>query len=184
MGKNYDTITTPIREFIEHQKMFFVATAPLAGDGLVNVSPKGYDTLRILNETTVAYLDLTGSGVETMAHLKENGRMVMMFCAFDGRPNIVRLQGTGDAIEEGDPEWEELRPLFPDLKSARAIIRLRAHRISDSCGFSVPTFEYVDDRDTLLRYWDKASANDIRAYREKKNSKSLDGLPGVKPADG
>ncbi len=180
MGKVYTTITDELAQFIEQQKMFFVATAPLANDGLVNVSPKGLDTLRILDDRTVAYLDLTGSGAETVAHLRENGRMTLMFCAFEGAPNIVRLQGVGDAIEPSDPDWDSLRPLFPDLRSARAIIRLKADRISDSCGFAVPTFEFTGDRDMLLRSWNKATDEHITDYQVKNNSVSIDGLPALK----
>ena len=180
MGKVFDEITDSLREFIEHQKMFFVATAPLDKDGLVNVSPKGYDTLRILDRRTVAYLDLSGSGIETLAHLKENGRMVIMFCAFDGRPNIVRLHGTGTAIEKGDPEWDELLPLFPKLPAARAIIKLTAERISDSCGFSVPFYEFSGDRDQLIRYSGQLSDEKLREKQMANNSRSLDGLPGLR----
>lgn len=179
MGKVYDEITDPLRNFIEKQKMFFVATAPLAEAGLVNLSPKGYDTFRILDKNTVAYLDLSGSGIETLAHLKENGRMVIMFCAFDGRPNIVRLHGTGTAIEKGHPEWEALLPLFPKLPATRAIIRLHAHRISDSCGFSVPFYDFAGERDQLIRYSEKISDEKLREKQMANNSKSLDGLPGL-----
>ena len=124
MGKTYDEITPELRQFIEAQKMFFVATAPLAGEGLVNLSPKGYDTLRILDERRVAYLDLGGSGIETVAHLKENGRMVMMWCAFEGRPNIVRLHGRGTVHQRDSPGFEELAHHFPEIPGARSIIAL------------------------------------------------------------
>ena len=180
MGKVFEEIDDSLRQFIERQKMFFVATAPLAGDGLINVSPKGYDAFRILDSKTVAYLDLSGSGIETLAHLKENGRMVIMFCAFEGAPNIVRIHGRGIAIEKGDPEWDELLPLFPQMPGARSIIKLEADRISDSCGFAVPKYEFVEDRDTLKRYWDKVDPETMAKKQMAANSKSLDGLPGLK----
>ena len=179
MGKTYDEITPKLREFIEAQKMFFVASAPLAGHGLVNLSPKGYDTLRILDERTVAYLDLGGSGIETVAHVKENGRMVMMWCAFDGRPYIVRLHGRGTVHEKGSPGYRELAHHFPDLPGARTIIVLEAQRISDSCGFSVPRYEFVEDRDTLIRYAEQMPPEKARDYRIERNGSSLDGLPGL-----
>lgn len=179
MGKTYDEITPKLREFIEAQKMFFVATAPLAGDGLVNLSPKGYDTLRILDERTVAYLDLGGSGIETVAHLKENGRMVMMWCAFEGRPNIVRLHGRGTVHEWGSDGYEKLAHHFPELPGARSIIVLEAHRISDSCGFAVPRYEYAEDRDTLVRYHEQKDPQEAWSYRLERNARSLDGLTGL-----
>lgn len=179
MGKVYEKITPELREFIEAQKMFFVASAPLAGDGLVNLSPKGYDTLRILDERTLAYLDLGGSGIETVAHLKENGRMVMMWCAFDGRPVIVRVHGRGTVHERGSSEFEELEKHFPDLPGARAIIVLEAQRISDSCGWSVPRYEHVEDRDTLVRYHAQKDPEEAWAKRLESNAQSLDGLTGL-----
>ena len=181
MGKTYDEITPKLREFIEAQKMFFVASAPLAGDGLVNLSPKGYDTLRILDERRVAYLDLGGSGIETVAHLRENGRMVMMWCAFDGRPYIVRVHGRGTVHEKGSSGFAEHAHLFPELPGARSIIVLEAQRVSDSCGFAVPRYEYVEDRDTLLRYAEQLPPEKARDYRLEHNSRSLDGLPGLSP---
>jgi len=180
MGKTYEQITDSLVEFIEQQKMFFVATAPLAADGLVNLSPKGYDTLRILDRNTVAYLDLTGSGIETLAHLKENGRMVMMFCAFDGRPNIVRLHGKGTAVENGDPEWDELLEQFPSMPASRAIIKLAVDRIADSCGFSVPRYDFIEDRDQLTRYSQKLSKDELREKQMTNNAASIDGLAGLR----
>lgn len=179
MGKTYDRIDDDLRRFIGAQQMFFVATAPLAADGLINVSPKGLDTFRILDDHTVAYLDLTGSGIETLAHVRENGRIVIMFCAFAGRAMILRLNGRGTAYQEGTPEFEELRPLFPSLEGDRAIIRVEVDRIADSCGWGVPLFEYQGQRDTLLRYYDHKGPDVVRSMRRKGNGTSLDGLPGL-----
>lgn len=180
MGKVYDEITDSLRKFIEHQKMFFVATAPLAEGGLINLSPKGYDTFRILDRKTVAYLDLSGSGIETLAHLKENGRMVIMFCAFDGPPNIVRLHGTGTAIEKGHSEWDELLALFPKLPGTRSIIRMNVERIGDACGFSVPRYEFTGDRDQLIRHTEQLSDEELGKKQMANNFSSLDGLPGLR----
>ena len=123
MGKLYDEITPELADWLGQQRMFFVATAPLAADGLLNCSPKGMDTFRILGPREVAYLDLTGSGIETIAHLRENGRIVFTFCAFAGPPKIVRLHGTGEVVTSGAPDYERLRALFPDYPGARAIVR-------------------------------------------------------------
>ena len=146
MGKSYDQIPDKLAEFIARQKMFFIATAPLAQDGLVNLSPKGLDSFRILDPRTVAYLDLTGSGIETVAHLKENGRVVIMFCAFDGPPNIVRLYGQGEVIEPSHAEFDALRLLFPNHPGTRSIIRVRLTRVSDSCGYGVPKYVFDGHR--------------------------------------
>jgi len=179
MGKVYEAIEGRIEELISRQHVFFVATAPLADDGLVNLSPKGLDTLRILGPRTVAYLDLVGSGIETVAHLKENGRIVMMFCAFDGPPKIVRLQGRGEVIEPGNPEFAELASLFPDHPGARSIIRVDCQRISDSCGFGVPYMAFEGDRSTLTRSSERKGPEGLEEYKRAKNTSSLDGLPGL-----
>ena len=179
MGKTYERLDESLRRFIGEQQMFFVATAPLSGDGLVNVSPKGLDSFRILDDHTVAYLDLTGSGIETLAHVRENGRIVILFCAFDGRPMILRLYGRGTAHEEGAPEFDELRPLFPPLEGARAILRVELHRIADSCGWGVPLYECNRQRDTLLRYYQQKGEDTVRSMRLEGNAQSLDGLPGL-----
>src|SRR4051812_18733353 len=152
MGKPYDGITPELAQWIERQHVFFVATAPLAQDGLVNCSPKGMDTFRILGPREVAYLDLTGSGIETIAHARENGRIVFMFCAFDGPPKIVRLHGTAEAHPLGSPRYQSLSPLFPALIGNRAIVSARLTRISDSCGFAVPHYSYKGESDTLTRW--------------------------------
>jgi hypothetical protein len=179
MGKVYDELTEPLQVFIRKQHLFFVGTAPLAGDGLVNVSPKGFDTLRILDAKTIAYLDLMGSGIETMAHLKENGRMVMMFCSFDARPMILRLHGTGQAIEQDNPEFDELIGLFPELVGTRSIIKLNIERIADSCGWGVPRYAYEGERDTYRKFAEKAGDEGIRKGQLASNMKSLDGLIGL-----
>lgn len=178
MGKVLDAIDAKLTEWIGKQHMFFVATAPLSAEGLVNVSPKGYDSFRILGEHRVAYLDLTGSGVETIAHLKENGRITIMFCAFEGPPKILRLQGQGIAHELGSPGYEALIGNFEEISGARAIIEVKVTRIADSCGFAVPFMDYQSERDTLIKYADKEGPEGMVAYRQKKNAVSLDGLPG------
>ncbi len=180
MAKTYERLDPRLVDFIERQHVFFVATAPLAGDGIVNLSPKGLDTLRVLDERTVAYADLTGSGAETIAHLKENGRLTVMFCAFEGPPKIVRLQGQGEVLEPGHPEFQPMLASFPKILGIRAIIRLRATRISDSCGYAVPVFDYRGDRDALTQWTEKKGPEGLVDYRESHNRRSLDGLPALK----
>jgi hypothetical protein len=179
MSKTHTEITAEISTWLSKQHMFFVATAPLAGDGLVNCSPKGMDALRILGPRTVAYLDLTGSGIETVAHLRENGRIVLMFCAFDGLPKIVRLHGAGEVVTPDSAEWNALRSKFPDHVGARAIVRVAVTRISDSCGYAVPLYDYREQRDVLTRSLESWGEAGIRAYSREKNARSIDGLPGL-----
>lgn len=179
MGKLYEEVTPEIATWIQQQHLFFVATAPLAIDGHVNCSPKGLDTLRFLGPRSVAYLDLTGSGAETIAHLRENGRILFMFCALAGAPKIVRLHGTGEIVTPISPQWTELHSLFPDYPGARTIIRAELTRISDSCGYGVPKFEYVEDRDTLQRWAEAKGSEGLPLYRKQKNSRSIDDLPGL-----
>src|SRR5262245_19752962 len=150
MGGVFGEITGELRKFIEAQRLFFVASAPLAGDGRVNLSPKGLDSLRVLDARTVAYLDFVGSGAETIAHLRENGRVVLMFCAFDGPPKIVRLHGAGDVLLPDSPEHAVLRSQFPDCPGARAIIRVCVNLVITSCGYAVPLMQYEGDRDQLV----------------------------------
>ena len=152
MGKSFDRITPELSRWIQRQHLFFVATAPLASDGFINCSPKGMDTFRIVTPRAVAYLDLTGSGIETIAHARENGRIVFMFCAFEGSPKIVRLHGAAEVHVPGSPRYELLSPLFPSHLGSRAIIRADLTRISDSCGYAVPEYSYQRDRDTLTRW--------------------------------
>lgn len=179
MGKVFGALDAKLREFIERQQMFFVATAPLADDGLINLSPKGLDSLRILDDRTVVYADLTGSGIETVAHLKENGRIVVMFCAFEGTPNILRLHGRGEVIEQNHPEFESLAAQFPNYTGLRCLIRIRCQRISDSCGWGVPLYEFQKHRSQLLDWAESKGPDGLREYQLTKNSQSLDGLPGL-----
>ena len=179
MGKLYEELTPKLVEFIEAQKMFFVGTAPLSGDGHVNISPKGMDSLRVLDTRTVAYLDVTGSGIETISHVKENGRMVIMFCAFEGKPLTLRLHGKADVLEVDHPEFGSLSARFPDLPGARSIVRLTALRIADSCGWTVPLFEYAGTRDYYDNYADKLGAEGLRKGQLAGNMRSIDGLPGL-----
>ncbi len=181
MGKLYEEITPQLADWISEQHMFFVATAPINAEGLVNCSPKGMDTFRILGPRKVAYLDLTGSGIETIAHLRENGRIVFMFCAFDDKPKIVRLHGRGEVITPETTEWQKLRKHFPQYPGARAIIRASLLRIGDSCGFAVPLYEYRAQRDVLLHSSEKKGEERLQKYRNEKNEYSLDGLYGLEP---
>ena len=181
MAKIYDLITPELHTWISHQKMFFVATAPLAASSFLNCSPKGGDTFRILSDREVAYLDFTGSGVETIAHLRENGRIVVMFCAFDGPPNIVRLHGRGKVLYPEDAQFKQWISLFPPLPGARAIIHVTVSRISDSCGFSVPRYDFVAHRDVGEKWATQKGPDGLVAYRAQKNRTSIDGLPGYEP---
>lgn len=177
MGAVLPAITEDLAEWLRAQPMFFVATAPSAG-GHVNVSPKGYDVLRVLDDRTVAYLDLTGSGVETIAHVRENGRITLMWCAFEGKGRIVRIAGRGRVHELGSPRFAELAPRFPSLPGSRSIIEVEADRIATSCGDGVPLMEFVGHRDRLLD-WARAKGEDgLAEYRTTKNAQSIDGLPG------
>jgi hypothetical protein len=180
MAKVLTEIDEQFRAFIEQQHLYFVATAPLGADGHINLSPKGYgDTFSVIDATTVAYLDLTGSGAESIAHLRENGRVVIMFCAFDGRPRIVRLHGHGRVITPSDGEWESLASRFPHRPGARAIVLVEVSRVSSSCGQAVPTYEFVADRDLLLQWADRKSSEDFDEYHRTRNAVSIDGLPAL-----
>jgi hypothetical protein len=181
MAKQYEGIGPDLASWLGEQHMFFVASAPLAPDGLVNCSPKGMDTFRVLAPRQVAYLDLTGSGIETVAHLRENGRIVFLFCSFTALPRIVRLHGKGEAITPESSEWGDLRSRFPDHPGARAIVRVQLTRISDSCGYGVPRYEFAVARDTLARSALKKGEAELVRYRLEKNARSLDGLPGLAP---
>lgn len=181
MGKTYEQIDDKLKAFIEAQKMFFVATAPLSEDGHVNVSPKGYDAFKILGPNEVAYLDLGGSGIETQAHVQENGRITIMFCAFEGPANIVRLYGKGEAIDFDHPDYPDMLAKFPGFDRARAIIKINVTRISDSCGWGVPFYDFKGERDQLKRWVD--NINDDAEWRERRynrNAESIDGLAGLK----
>ena len=179
MGKLYDALDDQLTAFIEAQHLFFVATAPLGAEGRVNLSPKGLDSFRILGPLKVAYLDLTGSGVETIAHVRENGRLTIMFCAFDGAPKILRLHGRGTVLAADTAEYDALLPRFPALAGRRAIIVLDVERIADSCGFGVPRFRYLGERDTLPALALAKGDDGLRAYRREKNARSIDDLDGL-----
>ncbi len=166
-------------KFILAQSMFFVASAPLDGQGHINLSPKGLDTFRILGPTSVAYLDLTGSGVETIAHLRENGRIAIMFCAFQGPPDILRLHGCGRAVKQEDAEFPSLQDHFPVFASTRSIIVIDIFRISDSCGYGVPLLQYEGERPQLHAWANKKGPEGLKSYRQEKNRQSIDGLPGL-----
>jgi predicted pyridoxine 5'-phosphate oxidase superfamily flavin-nucleotide-binding protein len=178
MGRTYESISPQALEWIERQQMFFVATAPLDADGHVNVSPKGLDTLRVLDERTVAYLDLTGSGAETAAHLRENGRVTLMWCALDGPPRIVRVHGRGEYVAVDD---ERIAGRFPAYRGARGAVIVHAERISDSCGYAVPLYEYQGQRSRLTDWADHKTDDELDEYRASKNATSIDGLPAIEP---
>jgi hypothetical protein len=179
MGKEYTEIDERLQKWIARQRVFFVATAPLSADGLVNCSPKGLDSLRILGPNTLVYVDIGGSGVETVAHLKENGRIVIMLCEFDGPPKIFRFYGTGNVVEPQDARFAELLAHFPELPSARNIIEVSVERIVDSCGYGVPLYEFKEDRESLANYYGNKTEQEIADYRQSRNTTSLDGLPGL-----
>ncbi|MEP7284137.1 MAG: pyridoxamine 5'-phosphate oxidase family protein [Chloroflexota bacterium] len=177
MAKVHDLITDDLQAFIKAQHLFFVGSAPMDATGHVNISPKGQDCFRILSPHQVAYLDLTGSGNETSAHLYENGRITFMFCAFDGPPNILRLYGTGRTVLLDSTEWADLSALFPAIPGARQIIVADISRVQTSCGFAVPLYDYMSERETLIK-WAETKGNDgLTAYRQEKNSQSIDALP-------
>jgi hypothetical protein len=179
MSKVYEALDDRLKGFIAAQKLFFVATAPLSGEGHVNLSPKGYDSFRVLDDLTVAYLDLGGSGVETLAHVRENGRITLMFVAFEGQAKILRLYGEAQAVTMGEPGFDELLALFPGFVRARAVIRVRLTRIADSCGWGVPFLAFTSERDQLERY---IAHQDHDAWVEKRYAKdclSIDRLPGL-----
>ena len=182
MGKVYDRLDDKLAGFIGRQHMFFVGTAPDSPDGHLNVSPKGLDTFRILGPNTVAYLDLTGSCIETVAHLKQNGRITILFCAFEGRPLILRLHGRGRVIEPSDPEWDSLISHFPDYPGIRSVIEVDLDRIADSCGYAVPLYEYKGERSQLIAYAERKGPEGMAQYKAGKNRASIDGMAGLRSA--
>ena len=182
MGKGYEQLDQALVRFIERQHVFFVGTAPDSPDGRLNISPKGLDTFRILGPRAVAYLDLTGSGIETVAHLRQNGRVTIMFCAFEGRPLILRLYGRGRVVEPGDPEWDDLIARFPGYPGARSVVVVALERIADSCGFAVPLYEYRGERSQLLDYAQKKGTEGLERYKAQKNRASIDGIAGLRSA--
>ena len=179
MGKIFDSIDANLRAWIEEQPVWFVATAPLAGDGHVNMSPRGHDSFAVLDARRVGWVDYTGSGVETIAHVRENRRVCLMFNSFGPRPRIVRLHGQGSVHLPGEPGFEEVVALKPEHPSTRAVITVDVTRISDSCGWGVPVMELVGERDLIRQSADKKGPEGLEAYRAQKNALSIDGLPGL-----
>ena len=180
MGKLFEQIDLKLEAFIRAQHMFFVATGPLSPSGHLNLSPKGLDTFRILGPRTAAYLDYVGSGAETIAHLRENGRIVVMLCAFHGPPRIVRLHGTGQVLEPQDPEFDGLRALFPAEPAARSIVHISIERIADSCGFGVPLYTFEGHRSQLPDWASRKGGQGLVEYQKEENRLSIDGLPALR----
>jgi hypothetical protein len=177
MGRFHNSMTDAHIEFITKQKMFFTATAPLNAKGHINLSPKGLDSFRVLSPAKVAYMDIIGSGNETSAHILENERITFMFCAFDGPPNILRLYGKGYAVLPEDNEWNELAKLFQLPLSVRQFIVANIYKVQTSCGFSVPYYEYVGERDHANKWAEAKGKEGLEHYIKDKNLASLDGLP-------
>ncbi|WP_282180143.1 pyridoxamine 5'-phosphate oxidase family protein [Maribacter stanieri] len=174
MGKKLDTITPALQEFIENQKIFFVGTA--AAEGNVNVSPKGTDSFRVINQNKIVWLNLTGSGNETAAHLLKNNRMTIMFCAFEGKPMILRLYGEAKIYHKRDSMFNDFSQLFPANVGARQIIEMNVDLVQTSCGFAVPFMDFKEERTTLNNWAEKQGAEKIEAYWRNKNTKSIDGF--------
>lgn len=183
MGKVLDAIDDAVAAFITSQPVFFVATAPLAADGHVNLSPKGLATFAMIGPREVAYLDLTGSGAETIAHLRENGRIVLMFCAFEGKPDIVRLHGHGEVVLPADARFADLAARFTPREGTRSIIRVDVSRVSTSCGYAVPVMRFERDRDQLDKWTEKKGPEGLVTYRRQKNRRSIDGLAALDDDD-
>ena len=179
MGKAFAELDETNVKWIKKQHMFFVATAPTAVDGLLNLSPKGLDAFVVIDPTTVAYLDIVGSGVETIAHVKQNGRLIVLFCAFEGPPRILRLWGKGEVIGRSDSRWPEMRARFPEMPGERSIIVLHIARVQDSCGYGVPRYAFEENRRTLTDWAVKKGSGAVDEYIAKNNQTSIDGLPGL-----
>jgi predicted pyridoxine 5'-phosphate oxidase superfamily flavin-nucleotide-binding protein len=179
MGKTYEALDDRLITFIKTQKLFFVATAPMSAGGSVNVSPKGYDSLVVIDPRTVAYVDLGGSGIETLAHIRENGRITLMFCAFQGPANILRLYGRGEAVNFNEPGFAAKMALFPDFDRARSVITVHVDRIADSCGYGVPFMDFRGERDQLRHHTAHRSDAEWQERRFESNASSIDGLPGL-----
>jgi Pyridoxamine 5'-phosphate oxidase len=180
MGKIYESIDGKLKEWLLAQKVFFVATAPLCANGHVNCSPKDGESFRVIDERTVVYLDLTGSGVETIAHVKENERVVLMFCAFEGAPKIVRLHGHGEIIENRHDEFEQLRAIFRSTVGIRSFVKVHLTRISDSCGYGVPLYTFRGYRSQLEDWAEHKGEQSLAEYRLKHNGRSIDQLEGTR----
>ena len=176
MSKQRDRIDEELATWLREHHIFFVATAPLSEEGHVNCSPKGGDCFRVLGPMEVAYLDYTGSGAETAAHLRENGRIVLMFCAFTGKPDIVRLHGTGELLTSSHEDFAEITALFPPNPGTRAVVRVRVTRVSTSCGYAVPFMEYREERETLNKWAANKGQEGLEEYRSFKNAQSIDGM--------
>lgn len=180
MGREYDAIDDRLAAWLAAQHVFFVATAPRADDGHLNLSPKGLaGTFAVLGPRTVAYLDLTGSGVETVAHLRENGRIVVMFCAFEGPPRIIRLHGRGEAVLPGDPRFPGLVAAFAGHPGIRSVVVVGVTRVADSCGYGVPRLRHQADRSALDEWAARKGPEGIAAYQAERNAASIDGLPAL-----
>ena len=175
MAKFLNKIDDKIREFVGAQKIFFTASA--ANEGRINLSPKGIDTFRVLDENTVCYLDLTGSGNETAAHILENGRLTIMFCSLTGAPLILRLYGNGEVVRQSSEKWDELAKLFDEFAGTRQIIVLHVESLQTSCGFGIPLYDYQKDRSTLVDWAENKGGEGINRYWREKNQTSIDGLP-------
>lgn len=174
MAQFYEQLNDKLVDFIRQQHVFFVASG--AKEGRVNCSPKGMDTLRVLNESTVAYLDLTGSGAETAAHVRHDGRLTMMFCSFGEKPLILRLYGRGEIVLPTDAAWADLKPKFPDILGQRQIVVLHVESCQTSCGFSIPKMQLVEERGDLVRWAEKKGQEGLVEYQRNKNARSIDGL--------
>jgi hypothetical protein len=179
MSKEITSIDAKMSKWIMKQKIFFVATAPLMAEGHINCSPKGLDSFRILDEHTVVYQDFVGSGAETIAHIRENKRIVVMFTAFDGPPKIVRLWGHGEVITQTHPEFDTIASHFKAKRGVRSYIRIHVTRIADSCGYSVPLYEFKGDREVLDKWVDSKTDDGVKDYIRKNNAKSIDGLDAL-----
>jgi hypothetical protein len=175
MAAFYKQIDPKFQDFIAEQHIYFVASAP--NDGRINLSPKGMNSFRCLDANTVAYLDLTGSGNETSAHLAQNGRLTIMFCSFTEKPLILRLYGTGRAVRPRDEDWSALYAKFEPLAGTRQIILMTVETVQTSCGFGVPFYDLKGERPTLVDYWEKQGAEGVADYWAQKNTQSIDGLP-------
>ncbi len=177
MGKFHDSIKPAHKTFIEKQHIFFVSTAPLSGEGRVNLSPKGLDCFKVLSENKIGYMDLISSGNETSAHTLENGRITIMFCSFEGAPNILRLYGKGFTVLPATPEWEQYAPHFKIFPSTRQLIIADIDLVQTSCGYGVPLFNYTGERDIHFEWAEKKGADGLQEYIKEKNLVSMDGLP-------
>ena len=175
MAERFNELSDSLQEFIAAQKLFFVATA--AREGSINLSPKGYDSLRILNKNELLWLNLTGSGNETAAHLLDLNRMTLMFCAFEGLPRILRLYGTAEAIHPGNDQWQEWLGLFDNPAGARQLFHMQVELVQTSCGYAVPFMDFLSERHTLNQWTDKKGEDGIKSYWSEQNSISLDGKP-------